>query len=82
MHKDIELNRVLEELLVPICNFMCPKPQSKNVLQNWLRPLAHEIQLTTEIWVTDLVKGVKYGNFMLTETDENENCKIQVLFNR
>jgi hypothetical protein len=48
----------------------------KNVLQNWLRPLAHEIQLRTEIWTTDLMKGVKLGNFMLTETDEDENCKI------
>jgi hypothetical protein len=76
MHKGIELNRVLEELLVAVCNFMCSKPQSKNVLQNWLRPLAHEIQLRIEIWVTDLMKEVKLENFILTETDEVENCKI------
>jgi hypothetical protein len=68
-------DRVLEELLVAVCNFMCPNPQS-NVLQNWLRPLAHEIPLTTEIWATDLMKGVKYGNLMFTETYKDENCKI------
>jgi hypothetical protein len=68
--------RNLEELLVAVCNFMCPKPQSNNVLQNWLRPLAHEILLTTEIWATDLMKGVRYGNFMFTETYIDENCKI------
>jgi len=27
MHKGIELNRVLEELLVAVCNFMCSWPQ-------------------------------------------------------
>jgi hypothetical protein len=48
----------------------------KNVLQNSLRPLSHEIQLRTEIWTTDPIKEVKFGNFMLTETDEDENCKI------
>jgi hypothetical protein len=76
MDKGVEHNRVLEELLVAVGNFMCPKPQSENVLWNALRPLAHEIQLTTEVWVSDLMKGVKFGNLMLTETDEDENCKI------
>lgn len=73
-------DRVLEEMLVAVCNFMCPRSKSNNVLQNWLRPLEHEIPLTTEIWATDLMKGVKCVDFMFAETYEDENCKILLLF--
>jgi hypothetical protein len=46
-----------------------PKNSQKCVVE-----LAHEIQLTTEMWVIDPMKRVKYRNFMLTETDEDESC--------
>jgi hypothetical protein len=52
-----------------------PKSTVENVLWNWPRPLACEIQLATEIWVTDPMKRVKYRKVMLTETDEDENLK-------